>query len=245
MQASHAQQRPEETTHLGLAVGFRHFLIRDELQSFRNFYGGGVPVGFVLTQRKKLTVFDLNASAVWANLESSRSAMELKTFVSNVDMAYTWELKRKSGTKATWMGGPRLTSQLSARTYDFNSPIGGQDPFTGEFFLAPGGVARVSRALLPKLSLSWQLGWSPLAYLFSRDYHPIRDFQYFGDVPRGVVAANRFSDISSELAGILEAGNRAHLRLSYRWRYLYYRRVYTFQAASHEITVGLTFKTGR
>lgn len=231
--------------YLGVTSGYRHFLVRDELESFRNFSGGSIPAGLAYVSQKPGTDFEVQASAVRAMLDTDNSAMEMDIFVSNIDLTYMWDLADEKWANATLFGGVRLVNQASARTYFFNSPIGGQNPFTGEFISAPGAVVRFNRVINRRSSLGWKIGWSPIAYLISRDYHPIRGFQTFGDVPKGLVFAGSFSDVDSELNYSLALGDRWWLATGYRWRYLYYKRSYSYQLANHELMIRLSFKPGK
>ena len=231
--------------YFGLTSGYRNFLVREELESFRNFSGGSIPAGLFYLREKQGTVFEVQASAVRAMLDNDNSAMEMDIFVSNVDLAYMWDLAVEKWNNTTLYGGVKLVNQASARTYFFNSPIGGQNPFSGEFISAPGAVARFTRAITRRSSISWKIGWSPMAYLISRDFHPIRGFQTFGDVPKGIVFSGSFSDVDSELNYSLALGDQWWLATGYRWRYLYYKRSYSYQLANHELMIRLSFKPGK
>lgn len=231
--------------YLGVTTGYRHFLVRDELESFRNFSGGSIPAGLVYVSQRPKTAFQVQTSAVRALLDTENSAMEVDIFVSNIDLSYMWNLPIEKWAKTTLSGGVRLVNQASARTYFFNSPIGGQDPFTGEFISAPGAVARFTRAMSKRSSISWKMGWSPAAYLISRDFHPIRGFPTFADVPKGFVFLGSFGDVDSEISYSRALGDRWWLTTGYRWRYLYYKRSYSYQLANHELLIRLSFKPGK
>ena len=141
--------------------------------------------------------------------------------------------------------GVRLANQLSARTYSFNSPVAGQDPFTGEFFTSPALAVRATKGIKENAALSWQVSYSPLAYLFSRGHHPIRAFQTFGDIPRGVVLVPHFHDFQSVVAFSRNVGERFSMSVNYAWRFVQYNRSYPLQAGNHTLALQAYYKIGR
>ncbi|WOK04665.1 hypothetical protein [Imperialibacter roseus] len=227
---------------LGVSTGFRSFLIRDELESFRNFSGGAVPVGVTWEKEKGFGEWHLEAAVAMSRLTADNSRLKLKTFVSNMDVQYLTNLSRsKTGGRLSVHGGINLVNQASSRTYAFNSPIGGQDPFTGEFFSSPELIVKLRNTIKKGRRLEWSIAWGSMAYLISRDYHPIRGFQRFRDVPKGMVFANNFLDLASSLCYSIPLTDKTILSTAYKWRYLRYERNYPFQMANHELCVSISW----
>ena len=233
---------PSMPARLGVSTGFRSFLIRDELESFRNFSGGAVPVGVTWEKEKGFGEWRLEAAVAMSRLTADNSRLKLKTFVSNMDVQYLTNLSRsKAGGRLSVHGGINLVNQASFRTYAFNSPIGGQDPFTGEFFSSPEIVVLLRNDLKKAKRLEWSISYGAMAYLISRDYHPIRGFQRFRDVPKGMVFANNFLDLASSVCYSIPLTDKAILSTAYKWRYLLYERNYPFQMANHELCVSISW----
>ncbi|CAD5278731.1 MULTISPECIES: hypothetical protein [unclassified Imperialibacter] len=226
---------------LSVSTGFRSFLIRDELESFRNFSGWGIPVGVSWDKESKFGEWHLAAAAAMAKLTADNSRLEVKTFVSNVDVQYLTNLSRSKTDGLSVHGGVSWVNQASSRTYAFNSPIGGQDPFTGEFFSAPELMLQLRNVFKKGRRLEWNIAWGPMAFLISRDYHPIRGFQRFRDVPKGMVVANNFVDLTSRVCYSMQLTGKVTLSTAYKWRYLRYERNYPFQMANHELCVSISW----
>jgi hypothetical protein len=238
----HAQGSSDFTpARLGVSTGFRSFLVRDELESFRNFSGGTVPIGVTWGRERKFSEWHLSGAVAMSRLTADNSRLELKTLVSTIDVQYLTSLSGSKTEGVSVHGGINWVNQASSRTYSFNSPIGGQDPFTGEFFSSPELIVQLRSALKKGRRLEWSIAWGPMAYLISRDYHPIRGFQRFRDVPKGVVFANEFVDFHSELCYSTPLNSKVILSTAYKWRYLRYERSYLFQMAHHEFCVSLSW----
>jgi hypothetical protein len=226
---------------LGVSTGFRSFLVRDELESFRNFSGGTVPIGVTWGRERKFSEWHLSGAVAMSKLTADNSRLEVKTFVSNIEVQYLTNLSRLKTDGLSVHGGINWLNQASSRTYSFNSPIGGQDPFTGEFFSSPELVVLIRKNLKKGKRLEWSLTYGQIAYLISRDYHPIRGFQRFRDVPKGMVFANNFVDFASRVCYSMPLTEKVTLSTAYKWRYLRYERNYPFQMANHELCVSISW----
>jgi hypothetical protein len=225
----------------GLSLGVRSFLIHDELESFRNFSGMGVPVALSIGENHLKKEWAVNGSFGWARLQADPSRLVVSAFTSSVDFLYLVSFTRDENASLTFHGGVNWINQLSTRTYNFNSTIGGQNPFTGEFFSSPELTLHLRKKLREGRQLDTRLGSGLFAYLISRDYHPIRGYQRFRDVPKELVFTDRFFDLRSEVSFTRPVGTHARLSVAYKWRYLQYRRSYVFQMGNQEIAVTLFY----
>ncbi len=229
----------------GISLGYKSFLVRDELESFRNFSGGSIPIGLSYQKQKAYSAFGINASFAWATLASANSSIEVKTFVSSLDLSYFINLSKSQWKRFSIEGGAHWINQASSRTYDFNSIVGGQDPFTGEIVSAPELALRFVKQMGSSTRLTAGMFWGPLAYLISRDYHPIRGFQSFAQVPKGFVSVGNFIDISSFVTYELALRETFEMAIGYKWRYLEYERSYPFQMGNQEITLSIIYNRSR
>lgn len=238
-----ANAQDSNESGIGLGTGYSYWFLHDELQSIRNFTGSTVPVRLSFFRNHSRKTFLMEASYQKADLSATTSKMTSRMYTAQFNLAFQRKISNAGPLEVE--AGVFLTNQFSARTYSFNSPFAGQDPFTGEFFASPAALMTLGRALGARSYISWQVQYSPLAYLFSRDYHPIRGFQTFGDVPRGVVLLPDFHDFQSTLRFSEQINPRLNVSLAYRWRYMQYRRGYLFQAANHQLEAGFNIKLGR
>lgn len=236
--SANAQESKE--SGIGVGTGYSYWFLRDELQSIRNFSGITIPVRLSFFRNHSKKTFLMEGSYQKTNLSADTSPMTAGMHTGQLNVVFQRRISNAGPLEVE--AGVFLTNQFSARTYSFNSPFAGQDPFTGEFFTSPAAVLTLGRALGAGSHLSWQIHYSPLAYLFSRDHHPIRGFPTFGDVPRGMVLLPDFHDFQSTLRFSEQINLRVNISFAYRWRYMQYRRGYLFQAANHQLEVGFNIK---
>lgn len=222
---------------LGFRLGYGRLLVRDELESIRNFRGGGIPVSINYSSSNERSSWSIEAAHVNAGMGAKTSAMTMDFLGGALNVQY---LRAFSGNAAiAWKYGIGLRNQFVTRTYQFNSPLAGQDPFTGEFFSAPVALIAAAKQWPSGVRLSWRLGCSPMAYLISRDFHPIRGFQRFSDIPRGFEGTPSFFEADSELRLRLNLGEDAEFLAIYSWRYLQYSRSYVYRAAMQYFGIGI------
>ena len=231
-----ATAQDNNASGIGFSTGYSYWLLRDELQSIRNFGGSTVPVSLSFFRNRSGKSFLIEGSYQKANLSAETSRMTSDMYLAQLNLAFQRKFSRTVPLQVE--AGLYLTNQFSSRTYSFNSPFAGQDPFTGEFFTSPAAIVTLDRALGASSHLSWQVQYSPVAYLFSRDHHPIRGFPTLGDVPRGMVLLPDFHDLQSTLQLSEQINPRIAIGFAYRWRYMQYRRGYLFQAANHQLEIG-------
>ncbi len=225
----------------GMSSGYRQVVLRDELESFRNFSGGGIPLELSYSSDRPDGSLGIDAMAFRANLSAKNSLLTVNSFVAQINGSYLFKVKPNSRGNIGVRFGVSLLNQASLRTYFFNTIIGGQDPFNYEIFTSPGALLNVEKKLKAAGKFSWKLGFYPAALIMSRDFHPIRNFESIADVPKAVLLTNRYQQIVSELSYRRSITERWSCALSYQWNYLAYRRSYVFQSGSHEIGLALLY----
>lgn len=224
-----------------VSSGYRHIVLRDELESFRNFSGGGIPFGFSYSDERPGGSLGIDMTAFRANLTAKNSLLTVNSFVGQINGSYLFKRKANTDRKSSVKFGVSWLNQASSRTYFFNTSIGGQNPFSGEIFSSPGALIKVDRTWMAAGQFSWKLGFYPVALIMSRDFHPIRNFESFADIPKAMLLTNRYQQLVSKLSYQRSINERWRLALSYQWTYLAYRRSYIFQSGGHEIGLALLY----
>jgi len=225
----------------GISSGYRRVVLRDELESFRIFSGGGIPLGISYSSDRPGGILGIDAMAFRASLSAKNSLLTVDSFVGQINGSYLFTRKANSKKDIGVRFGVSWLNQASLRTYFFNTIIGGQDPFNYEIFSSPGALLNIDKKFIEAGKFSWRLSFYPAALIMSRDFHPIRNFESIADVPKALLLTNRYQQIVSKLSYRRPITERWSWALSYQWTYMAYRRSYLFQSGSHEIGMALFF----